>query len=141
MLVKELDVAVVDSLCDIFADLVGASPLDHVVARPSVLGLGARRGTNEEVVLELALKAILLDMVGQCSGSLLRVADTGETTPALRFSVSDHALSNPNSSKLSLRHLDSIEFKLTQVFQSTYNPRVVREVLNQILSLRKLGKI
>ena len=141
VLVKELDVAVVDSLCDIFADLVGASPLDHVVARPSVLGLGARRGTNEEVVLELALKAVLLDMVGQCSGSLLRVADTGETTPALRFSVSDRALSNPNSSKLSLRHLDSIEFKLSQVFQSTYNPRVVREVLNQILSLRKLGKI
>ena len=42
VLVEELDVAVVDSLCDILADLVGASPLNHVVARPSVLGLGAR---------------------------------------------------------------------------------------------------
>jgi hypothetical protein len=83
VLVEELDVAVVDSLCDVLADLVGASPLDHVVARPSVLGLGAGRGTNEEVVLELSLQTVLLDMVGQCGGCLLGVADTSETTPAL----------------------------------------------------------
>ena len=83
MLVEELDVAVVDSLCDILADLVRASPLDHVVARPSVLGLGAGRGTNEEVVLELSLQTVLLDMVGQCGGCLLGVANASETTPAL----------------------------------------------------------
>jgi hypothetical protein len=83
VLVEELDVAVVDSLCDVLADLVGASPLDHVVARPSVLGLGAGRGTNEEVVLELSLQTVLLDMVGQCGGCLLGVADASETTPAL----------------------------------------------------------
>jgi hypothetical protein len=81
--VEELDVAVVDPLCDILSDLVRASSLDHVVARPSVLGLGAGRGTNEEVVLELTLEAVLLYMVGQCSRNLLRVADASETTPAL----------------------------------------------------------
>lgn len=92
VLVEELDVAVVDALCDVLANLVRASPLDHVVARPSVLGLGAGRCADEEVVLQLALQAVLLDMVGQCSGSLLGVADTGETTPALLELVSSWLL-------------------------------------------------
>jgi len=85
VLVEELDVAVVDALCDVLADLVRAPPLDHVVARPSVLGLGAGRGADEEVVFELALEAVLLDMVCQCGRSLFRVADAGESTPALWF--------------------------------------------------------
>jgi len=41
VLVEELDVAVVDALCNVLSDLVRAPPLDHVVARPSVLGFGA----------------------------------------------------------------------------------------------------
>ena len=39
MLVPELDVAVVDTLGDILADLMRRSAVDHVVPRPSVLSL------------------------------------------------------------------------------------------------------
>jgi hypothetical protein len=83
VLVEELDVAVVDALCDILADLMRTSPLDHVVACPSVLSLCARRGADKKVVLQLTLEAVLLDVVGQCGGNHLRVAHTGETTPSL----------------------------------------------------------
>jgi hypothetical protein len=89
MLVEELDVAVVDALGDILADLVRASPLNHVVTRPSVLSLCTRRGAYEKVVLELALETVLLDMVGQCGGNHLGVAHSGETTPSLYYAVSD----------------------------------------------------
>lgn len=65
MLIEELDVAVVDSLRDLLADLMRRPPLDHVELRPSVLRLGARRGTNEQVVLQLSLEVVLLDVIRQ----------------------------------------------------------------------------
>jgi len=70
VLVEELDVAIVDPLCNLLADLVRTTAFDHVQLRPSVLCLCSRRGSDEEVVFELALKAILLDMIGQGGGYL-----------------------------------------------------------------------
>jgi hypothetical protein len=70
MLVEELDVAVVDTLGDLFTNLMGRPALDHVEACPSVLSLSARRSANEEVVLQLALEVVLLDMIGHGSGNL-----------------------------------------------------------------------
>lgn len=63
MLIEELDVAIVDTLCDLLADLMRRPPLDHVELRPSVLSLGAGRGTNEQVVLQLSLEVVLLDVI------------------------------------------------------------------------------
>ena len=63
MLIEELDLTVVDSLGNLSADLVRAAALDHVQARPAVLGLCAGRGAHEQVVLELSLQVVLLDMV------------------------------------------------------------------------------
>jgi hypothetical protein len=51
MLVKELDVAVVDTLGDFLTDLMRRPALDHIEACPSVLSLSARGSTDEEVVL------------------------------------------------------------------------------------------
>ena len=65
MLVEELDIAIVDALGNILADLMRTPPLDHVEAGPAVLGLGPRRGAYEEIVLELALQSILLHVVGE----------------------------------------------------------------------------
>jgi len=70
VLIEELNVVVVDSLCDIFADLVRSTSLDHVKLSPAVLCLGSRTGANEEVVLELSLEIVLLDMVGEGGGDL-----------------------------------------------------------------------
>jgi len=42
MFVEELDVSVVDTLCDLLSDLMRSSALDHVQLGPSVLGLCAR---------------------------------------------------------------------------------------------------
>ena len=39
MLVKKFDVAIVDTLCNLLADLVGCTTLDHVELGPAVLGL------------------------------------------------------------------------------------------------------
>jgi hypothetical protein len=64
MLVEELDVTVVDPLCNLLANLMRRPALNHIQARPSVLRLSTRRGANEEVVLELALEIVLLNMVG-----------------------------------------------------------------------------
>lgn len=69
MLIEKVDATLVDSLGDGLADLVGASPLDHVQLRPAVLGLDTGRGTDEEVVLELALEVVLLDVIGQEGGN------------------------------------------------------------------------
>ena len=64
MLIKELDIPLINALCYLFPHLMGRPPLDHIEARPSVLGFGARGGTYEEVVLEFALQAVLFDVVG-----------------------------------------------------------------------------
>ena len=50
VLVKELDVAIVDSFCNLFADLVRASSFDHVQTCPSVLCLRPRRCPHKKVV-------------------------------------------------------------------------------------------
>lgn len=68
MLVEELDLAIVDSLGNLLADLVRATALDHVQTGPAVLSVGTGRSTHEQVVLQLSLKVILLDMVGESSG-------------------------------------------------------------------------
>jgi hypothetical protein len=70
MFVEELDVAVVDTLGNLLANLMRRPALDHVEASPSVLSLRARRSADEEVVLQLALEVVLFDMVGHGSGYL-----------------------------------------------------------------------
>lgn len=42
MLVEEFNSALVDSLGNLLANLVRAAPVDHVIAGPSVFGLGTR---------------------------------------------------------------------------------------------------
>jgi hypothetical protein len=64
MLIEKLDVAVVDTLSNLFANLMRRPALNHVQACPSILRLGTRRCANEQVVLELPLEVVLLDMVG-----------------------------------------------------------------------------
>jgi hypothetical protein len=64
MFIEELDIAIIDPPGNLLADLMGTPPLNHIEPRPSILRLRARRGPNEQVVLELALEAILLDVVG-----------------------------------------------------------------------------
>lgn len=100
MLIEELDIAVVDSLCDFLSDLVRAAALNHVQAGPAALGLCAGGGTDKQVVLQLSLEAVLLDVVCESSGNhpgfevnvlrstsndlcyILGVPNTGETGPA-----------------------------------------------------------
>ena len=55
-------------------------PRLHAELRPAVLGLGADRGSSED--LELQLRALLLDHIGESDGDNLRVAsgsESGET--------------------------------------------------------------
>lgn len=100
MLIEELNVAVVDSLGNLFSDLVRAATLDHVQLRPAVLRLGAGGRAHKQVVLELSLQVILLDMVCESNGdfptqllapalakmsiawNILGIAHTRETGPA-----------------------------------------------------------
>jgi hypothetical protein len=72
MLIEELDIAVVDTFRNFLADLVRGSSLDHIEARPSVLGFGAGRCTHEEVVFQLALESVLFDVVGKGNGDFSR---------------------------------------------------------------------
>jgi hypothetical protein len=64
MLIKEFDLTTVDSLGDFLSDLMGTASLNHVQSCPTVLRLGAGRGTDEQIVLQLTLQAVLFDMVG-----------------------------------------------------------------------------
>ena len=82
MLVKELDVPIVNPLGNLLADLVRAPPLNHVETGPAILRLSARGSADEEVVLHPALEAILLDVVGQGGRDLLRIADASEAAPS-----------------------------------------------------------
>jgi len=68
MLVEELDIAIVDSLCNLFSDLVGGASLNHVQTSPAVLRLRTGRGAHEEVVLQLALQVVLFNVVCQSNG-------------------------------------------------------------------------
>jgi len=70
VLVEELDAALIDALGDVLADLMRAAALNHVKTGPAVLGLSAGGGADEKAVLELTLKVVLLDMVGQESRRL-----------------------------------------------------------------------
>lgn len=70
MLVEEVDATRVDSLGNVLADLVRASPVDHVESSPSVLRLGTCRGADKERVLHLALEVVLLDIVGHSGRDL-----------------------------------------------------------------------
>jgi hypothetical protein len=42
MLIKELDIAIINALGNFFTDLMRTTPLNHIQARPSVLRFGAR---------------------------------------------------------------------------------------------------
>lgn len=64
MLVEKVDSAIVDTLRDRLTDLMRTPPVDHIQASPSVLCLGPGGRANEEGVSQLALKAVLLDVVG-----------------------------------------------------------------------------
>lgn len=63
MLVEELDSALIDTLGNCLADLMGRPTLDHVKARPSVLSLGTRRCSHEQRVSQLALQVVFLDVI------------------------------------------------------------------------------
>jgi hypothetical protein len=64
MFIEELDIAIVDPLCNFLANLMRRPALNHVQPRPSVLRLRARRRANKEVVFELALEVVVLYVVG-----------------------------------------------------------------------------
>jgi hypothetical protein len=64
MLIEELDIAIIDALCNFLANLMRRPALNHIQPRPSVLCLSARRCANKEIVFELALETVLLDMIG-----------------------------------------------------------------------------
>lgn len=68
MLIEKLDVAIVDASSNFLADLVRGPPLDHIETCPSVFGLSAGGGANEQVVFELALEVVFFNMVGKSSG-------------------------------------------------------------------------
>lgn len=70
VLVEEVDAALVDTLGNVLADLVRRATGDHVETSPAVLGLGASGSTDEKAVLELALEAVLLDVVSEHSRDL-----------------------------------------------------------------------
>jgi hypothetical protein len=65
MLIKEIDLAVVDTLGNFLSNLMRASTTDHVQLRPSVFSLGSRGGSDEETVFQLSLEIVFLDMVGK----------------------------------------------------------------------------
>lgn len=77
MLIEEFDVAIVDPSRNLFSNLMRRPALNHIQSRPSVLRLSARRRANKKIVLELALKIILLNMVCKSCGNL----------PVLRISL------------------------------------------------------
>ena len=98
MLIKELNIAVVDSLCDLLSDLVRAAALNHVQPRPAILRLRTGRGAHEEVVLELALEVVLLDVVCQGNGHF----PVQSLTPALHtpsITSRENELGIPNARK------------------------------------------
>jgi hypothetical protein len=64
MLVEELDIAIINALCNFLANLMRRPALNHIQACPSVLRLRARWRANKEVVFELALEVVLLNVVG-----------------------------------------------------------------------------
>lgn len=70
MLVEELDVAIVDAFRNLLADLVRSTSLNHVEFSPSIFCFSTRGGANKKVVLELALEAVLLDMISHGCGYL-----------------------------------------------------------------------
>jgi hypothetical protein len=55
MLIKELNLSIIDALGDFLSDLVRATAFNHVQASPAILRLCTGRGTHEEGVFELAL--------------------------------------------------------------------------------------
>lgn len=63
MLVEELDVAIVNTLGNFFAYLMRRPSFNHVETSPSVLRLGTRTRAHKKVILQLALKAVTLNMV------------------------------------------------------------------------------
>lgn len=63
MLIKKLNIARIDSLCNLLSDLVRASPLNHIEPGPAVLGLGAGGGSDEQAVFEFALEVVFFDVV------------------------------------------------------------------------------
>ena len=99
MLIKEMYPALIDTLGDLFPNLMGTSTLNHVQPCPSILSLRSTRSTDKEGVLELSLQIVLLDVVGEGGRHfsaravspiglsnvilyILRVANTREARPA-----------------------------------------------------------
>ena len=80
--VAHADATLVDARGDIFAGLIGPAAVDHVEGRPAVFGFGADGSADEEVELPLALKVVLLDMVGQGDRNHFGVTGRGKAGPA-----------------------------------------------------------
>lgn len=66
MLIKKVDLSIIQPLGNLLSDLVRTPPLNHVQRRPPVLCLSTGRSTHEQRVPELALQVVLFDMV--CDG-------------------------------------------------------------------------
>jgi hypothetical protein len=93
MLIEELNIAIVDALGNLLADLVRASTLNHVQSRPAVLRLCAGRRADKECIFQLALEAVLLDVICQSRGN---------------FSAQRKRFELAKTSTLRLKQLDSI---------------------------------
>lgn len=64
MLIKELDIPIINALRNRFAHLMGSAAFNHVEVCPAVLGFGAGGGADEEGVFELALEGVGFYVVG-----------------------------------------------------------------------------
>lgn len=86
MLIEEFNLTIVDSLGNFLSDLMGTASLNHVQAGPAVLRLRARGGTDEQVILQLSLEAILLNVIRHGnwnhSGNFVR---NGEELSSIRW--------------------------------------------------------
>ena len=63
MLVKELDVSIIDTFSNLLPYLMRTPPLNHIQGRPAILGFSAGRRAHEKRVFKFALQTILLDVV------------------------------------------------------------------------------
>jgi len=70
--------------------LVRPAAVDHVQRGPAVLGLYADGRTDKQVEAELALKIVLLDVVGQGDRHFFRISGGGEARPAEAHAVFEH---------------------------------------------------
>ena len=72
MLVEKMYPAFVDAFCNLFANLMRTSTLDHVQSCPSILRLCSAGRSHKQGEFQLPLQVVLFDMVGKGRGNLSR---------------------------------------------------------------------